>query len=485
MITRWICEKDNKKWIYPIEKCIYCKGPITKQKSTEAKVIGVTKVNIPSPMHPIIPYNIILLEDKYGNRLPKKTMKKYKIGDTYSLEKAKTESAVIVSKVKYNILESLKECFELLNDYKINEGDKFLIKPSIIEPAYSYQTVNTNPAVLDALISYLKEKKVDIVVGEQSMPGNDVIAGAKKSGILSICKKHEVPFIDLSKSEYIKNEDTGFMIAKEVMERRVINVPVLKTNSEMSISGAMENMIRVASQSTQKKIFDNNVDKELPKLIKSLPGFISIGDGTIGMHGQGPTSLGEPAFLNRIFLSKDSVALDSVFAESCMINTPDYVIEGSNLKIGISDIKEIEIVGYELDALKYPLKIADKDSSFHPRIKIINGKADPGTFSSAMKVTSKLFGISGYEMNIAIGNNLTKEMFEGKERVVAFGDCAIKKINEIGVDVIGEIPDELDDLEKLVLIKAILENVDKKSISIGDKLKSKLAKLAVKIKKTF
>ena len=62
MITRWICEKDNKKWLYPVEKCIYCKGPITKQKGTKIKVIGITQVNIPSPMHPLIPYNIMLLE---------------------------------------------------------------------------------------------------------------------------------------------------------------------------------------------------------------------------------------------------------------------------------------------------------------------------------------------------------------------------------------------------------------------------------------
>ena len=78
MIIRWICENDNKKWLYPIKKCIYCQGPIIKQISRKAKVIGITKVNIPSPMHPIIPYNIILVEDVYGNKMPKKTMQKDK-----------------------------------------------------------------------------------------------------------------------------------------------------------------------------------------------------------------------------------------------------------------------------------------------------------------------------------------------------------------------------------------------------------------------
>ena len=102
MIIRWVCENCNKKWIYPIEKCVYCKGSVAKQKGTNLKVVGITKVNIPSPMHPIVPYNIILLQDEYGSRLPKKTMKDYNIGDDYVEEKAKTNDAVAVIKVKYD-----------------------------------------------------------------------------------------------------------------------------------------------------------------------------------------------------------------------------------------------------------------------------------------------------------------------------------------------------------------------------------------------
>ena len=152
MIIRWVCEKDNKKWLYPIEKCVYCKQPVKKLVSIKAKIAGITKVNIPSPMHPIIPYNILLLEDEHGNRIPKKTMKKYKIGDLYEVYQAGTEGAVIVIKVKYDIKEYLNESLRLLNNYDLNEKDKVLIKSSIIEPAYNYQAVNTNPKVVGALI---------------------------------------------------------------------------------------------------------------------------------------------------------------------------------------------------------------------------------------------------------------------------------------------------------------------------------------------
>ena len=166
MIIRWICEKCSKKWIYPIEKCIYCKGAITKQKGTQMKVIGFTKVTIPSPTHPIIPYNILLLQDEFGNRLPKKTMKDYKIGDVYTEKKSESDDAVAIIKVKYDILEAIKDALGLLKDVKFDSEEKILIKPSIIAAAYPYQAVNVNPSMLDALIAVLLEcgiKKENII----------------------------------------------------------------------------------------------------------------------------------------------------------------------------------------------------------------------------------------------------------------------------------------------------------------------------------
>ncbi|MEK6876772.1 MAG: DUF362 domain-containing protein, partial [Nanoarchaeota archaeon] len=231
MIIRWVCEKDNKKWMYPIQKCVYCKGPIKKQIGRKAEVIGITKVNIPSPMHPIIPYNVILLEDEHGNRMPKKTMKDYKIGDEYKIEKAESDGAVIATKIKYDLYEALKSSLELLKSFDIGENDKVLIKPSIIEPAYSYTAVNTNPKIIDALIAYLKEKNIhDIIAAEQAMIGNDTLDSAKKSGILEVCEKHNIGFVDLEKAEYVEKEADGFKfrIARDFIERKVINIPVMK-----------------------------------------------------------------------------------------------------------------------------------------------------------------------------------------------------------------------------------------------------------------
>ncbi len=488
MIIRWVCEKDSKKWMYPIQKCVYCKGPIKKQISRKAKVIGITKVNIPSPMHPIIPYNVILLEDDHGNRMPKKTMKDYKIGDDYLIEKAKNDGAVIVTKIKYEVYEALKSSLELLSSFDLGENDKVLIKPSIIEPAYSYTAVNTSPKMLDALIAYLKEKNInDIIVAEQAMIGNDTLDSAKKSGILEVCEKHNISFVDLEKAEYVEREADGikFRIARYFLERKVINIPVMKTNSQIGISGAVENMIRCAHKDTQKIMFEQDIEKTLPKLIKALPHFLSIGDATIGMQGQGPTSLGEPAFLNMLFAGKDPVALDTVFVEMGMLEMPQYLKECGSLGLGNCDSKTIEIVGDELEAIKFNLKPAKKNESAHTKIKLIDGKSDPYIFNSALKSTAKLVGLSGQEINMVIGSQLTKDMISDKNRLVAYGNGAIEKIKELGITPIAEIPDNIDDIEKIILLKSILENPEKEGINFADRIKSKIFKFGAKIKSSF
>ena len=488
MIIRWVCEKDNKKWIYPVDKCIYCRGPIKKQISNEAKVVGITHVNISSPLHPIIPYSVILLEDEYGNRMPKKTMKNYKIGDQYIIKKAKTDSAVVITKIKYDLGEALKQSIALLNSFDIKKDDKVLIKPSIIEPAYLYQAVNTSPKLLDEAIKLLKDLGIsDITVGEQSLLGTDTGAAAKKSELLDICIKHKVSFIDFGKAEYIEKEYGGikFEIAKEIFDRKLINIPLMKTHSQLGIAGAVENMVRATSPKTQKEMFDEGIETTLPKLIKVLPKFITIGDATSGMHGDGPTSMGEPAFLNILYLSKDPVALDAAFAEMGMFVKPHYLEGAQNIGAGLSNVKEIEIVGDELDAAKVHLKPADRGSTPHSRIRLIDGNANPYLLNTALAMATSLIGVTGYEVYVAIGKHIAQEQVYNKSRIIAYGNDAITALKGLGVNAVAEIPENAEDAEKVVLLKKILEDPKKESIGVADRLASKFAVLGAKIKNKF
>lgn len=492
MIIRWVCNNCNKKWIYPVEKCIYCKGGIIKQKGERLKVVGITKVNIPSPMHPIVPYNVILLEDEHGNRMPKKTMKEYKIGDIYIEQKAKDKGAVAIVKKKYDVCETIREALGLINETGYlnpsNKNEKFLIKPSICVSAYPYQAATTNPDVVEAIISMLIESGVNaenIIVAEQGFIGVDVKEASKKSGIIEVCRKYNVQFSDISTGSFeeIAKDGFRFSIYKEALTRKVINVPVMKTNQQYGISGGVENLVRMADKKTQYLLFENDFDKMLPKFVNAIVSksdFITIGDATIGMQCQGPTVLGEPAFLNLILASKDPVALDAVFCNITMLDIPSHVTGCSEIGIGKSDVKEIELVGNELDALRYPIKTPVKTQTAHPDIILIDGKACSGCFNSVLNLTSNLIGLRGETLKIAIGHLLSEDVLND-ERLIVYGDCAINKLKKDKIKLNTYMSEKGDSVEQLMVMKKLLTTKGKLVITPIDIVKTKITKLVSKV----
>lgn len=360
---RWICEKCNKKWIHPVDKCLYCNEEIKKQIGTKLKVSGFTKVNISCPPHPITPYNVLILEDEHGNRMPKKTIKDYKIGDIYEDIPDSSESAVSAVKIKYDFYEAVKEAIELIGDIKVDETTKILIKPNLSIPGYAYIGICTNPKVLDALIQYLIEKgakKENITIAEQSffVPLEEV---GKKSGIDSIIKKFNVNYIDISKTEFEekKEREFTFEVSKIVNDFDLIfNVPVIKTDMFIGLDGAFENLTRFLS----KKTFDE-LSKDPKKVVGALallptifPKFITIGDASIGMQGNGPAQHGEAGFFNLIFAARNPVVHDKIVQEVFCLRELPYVELAGKLGLGEYDISKINVVGNELDALRRDIK---------------------------------------------------------------------------------------------------------------------------------
>ena len=477
-MIRWKCNSCNKVWIYPIKKCLYCKGSIERIKTTPKKIIGVTKVNVPSPLHPIAPYNIILLEDEQGNRLPRKTMKTYRVGEEFTEEKAKTSNAVSIVKTKYDIYDAVKNSLDLIN-FEINPETKVLIKPNIEISAYTYQAVCTNPVVIGAILQLLLDKgikKENISVAEQSVFSEDTIKAAAKSGILAVCKKYEVKFIDLSKTEFEEKtiENYKFRISKELLNKGlIINVPTLKTHSQLGISGALENMTRIVDLQTQKEMSKSNPDEKIAYLNKELK-YLTIADGTIGLQGTGPFQTGEPSFLNLILASMDPVALDTIFSELGMFGTPEYIKTACRIGVGNSNLKEIEVVGYELEAVKLELKKPNSSLSPNPQVEVIDGRSWQGEYYALYSLLNRFRDIQIKKATIAVGNSLNEKSLP-KERLIAFGDRAIEKLKEMGIEPMAKIEGDLPDLvESYVLLKKLLTKEGDVGINMFDIAKSKI-----------
>lgn len=368
MITRWVCKKCKRKWIYPVKKCIYCKGDIEKEIGRKMKVVNLTKVNVPSTMHSIVPYYILILEDEHGNRIPKKTMKEYKIGDIYEEKPATKEPAVSIVKIKYDVDQAVEEALYLINNLDVDESSNILILPNMMTAAYPYLAVTTNPKTISAIIKYLIKrgaKKENITVAAQSIYAS-IEDALRKSGF-GLLKEYGINFIDIAKSEFVEKEinEMKIKITKEIFDKDlIINVPILKTHLLFNISGAFENMSRLVNSSDLLKIEQLAKERKIDlneiivKLHKTLPKYVTIGDGTIGMEGNGPLE-GVPAFLNYILASRDPVAHDTVFQElGLFVRKAKYLDIANKSGLGENNIKKIQVVGNELIATARELKPA-------------------------------------------------------------------------------------------------------------------------------
>jgi len=388
------CPKCKNIWQYPIEKCPNCFLGLEKLLTKTAKVIGVSKINIPTLLHPKVPYFVLVLEDEKGNKWAYKSLKEYKIGEEFIPEVSQNKNAVAVWRIKYDILEAIEKVIELLGGamrtpsssspsprppsegwtrcLKIDSQTKILILPTLVSPKHPYLAINTNPKFLESLINYLLNvgaDKKNIKVAAQSFDEVPIEASAQKSQLLDVCLQNQITPLDLAKGNFVKKTQDGFTfeISEEVFNSNlIINLPILKLDSKLGVRGATENILKFLkkesyfslqylyspSKSEGGKEDSSSLTEEemMEKLQGVLPNYLTIADGQTIQKAAGFT-----AFLGLTLASLNPLNLDRVFAEICMValhqgsggGLPEYL-----KKIKIEDIP---IVGRKVEEVQYNL----------------------------------------------------------------------------------------------------------------------------------
>jgi uncharacterized protein (DUF362 family) len=346
------CPKCKRIWQYPLEKCPECFLKLERFESKNLKVIGVSRVLIPSPMHPKVPYFVLLLEDENGNKFVQKSMKEYKIGDRFEIEKSENKNSVAIWRVKYDLYEAISKVIWLLGGLKINQNLKILILPTLVSVCHPHERENTHPEVLRELIKILIEKGAraeNIKVAGQSQQDTPIEAMVKKSQILAVCQEKKVEFLDLGKGNFKRIEKEGlvFEISEEVFKNDlVINLPILKLDQKLGIKGALENLIRFWKKESflgQKYLYGE--EELILKFKNALPEILTIADGTIIQK-----SNQQSVILDLMLGSFNPLNLDRVFAEISMISLPEYL---KSVKI-----EEIPISGRQIGEVQWDLEKA-------------------------------------------------------------------------------------------------------------------------------
>jgi len=279
------CPQCQKVWQYSIQKCPECFVKLERLESKNIKVLGVSKVTVPTIMHPITPYFALVLEDDNENRWAYKSVKEYNVGDDFVIESSDDKDAVAIWRIKYDILEAIEKVLSLIKDVEIKGNSKILILPTLLEAKHPYLSYNTTPQFLAGIIQFLIKKGANpknIKVASQSFDHTPIEASVTKSQLLKVCQNSQTTPLNLAKTKFIKKEvgNFSFEVSEEFFQNDlIINLPILNLDSKIKVRGAAENILKcLKKESYLSAKYLYSYEDILVNLQKVLPNYLTLGE---------------------------------------------------------------------------------------------------------------------------------------------------------------------------------------------------------------
>lgn len=265
-------------------------------------------------------------------------------------------SKVSVIKVRDNVITAVQEAMEKA-DWKnyLSEGGDVSLKPNLGWDLFLPGTV-TSPWVVEGVIKTIYDYVHKIYIVESGQVLVDIEKAARQTRIFELTEKYEkVKWVNLSKvnsSRFkVQNLDMEVEIPEILLNTEIITIPVMKTHSRATISGAIKNQWGCLRE------LRHNYHPILKELLwevnKILLVRFAVMDGTVCLEGNGPKS-GIPKICNLILASPDIVALDTVTAKIMGFDADK--IEHINYFRGKVLKRDIEITGEDINKINLNFK---------------------------------------------------------------------------------------------------------------------------------
>lgn len=217
-----------------------------------------------------------------------------------------------------NLEHALREALKASEWTKHIHG-KVFIKPNLCSKYYIPGAV-TNPHVLFHLVSILRDRAEEVIVGESNGYNYCCKAALAITGVKKIVEKAGGTTINLSEDETVnvQNPKTyvlhNFPLPKTLVEAdSVVDVPVMKTHEFTIYSGAIKNLFGCIPNN--RRIFLHpNFDMVMHDLLVLLKPKFVIMDATFAMEGNGPNR-GIVIPMNLILTSSDLIVMDKLCSE--------------------------------------------------------------------------------------------------------------------------------------------------------------------------
>ena len=256
------------------------------------------------------------------------------------------------------VYDAISKGIELIGglDSLINKDEKILVKPNLLSGSNPSKAITTNPSVFGSILKYLREKGYqNITYGDSPAGVTNMEEVVKAAELKEQADKYDVKLGDFDNYQTVNNPNghvaKKFALCKGVVDAdAIISVSKMKTHALENITGAVKNQYGCIFSNKKSlghaKYPNSNIfARMLADLNLYLKPRLFIMDGIIAMEGNGPAS-GNPIFMKTILISKDPVALDSVFARLVDLK-PEYVptiVYGDKYKLGTMDFNNISVI---------------------------------------------------------------------------------------------------------------------------------------------
>lgn len=259
-----------------------------------------------------------------------------------------------------NILE--KNLNSFFNPEEKLKNKKILLKPNLLSPKSPKLNITTNPAIIEAVIIYLKKYNAQIGIGDSPAgPITDYNLLIEKTNLSYLIEKYNIQLENIQKYPYIKYtyQNKDIYISSIINEYDyIINLPKFKTHALTTITGAVKNLFGLIP-GMLKIDFHNSFDNVmsfcdalnfLANQIKNKV-LVSIMDSIEAMEGDGPSS-GKTVVLNTIIIGDSIYGTDITAANLTGIDIKDIPFLKLALDNKFFNINNHKIIHNEIQNIK-------------------------------------------------------------------------------------------------------------------------------------
>ena len=173
------------------------------------------------------------------------------------------------------------------------------------------------PWVVEGVILALRQRAGSLVLVESDqvvMRSEDAL---RASGLDRVCRRHRVPFVNMSHHPVVPVRDPARHILRDVRlpeiltRTQLVTLPVLKTHNKTVLTGALKN--QWGCLETLRHEYHLVLSEALADVNTLVQPRLAVMDGTVGLEGDGPKA-GIPREMGVVLASANLVGLDAVAA---------------------------------------------------------------------------------------------------------------------------------------------------------------------------